>query len=138
MTQRSYQWFLSSLVAALLLVFLTGCGHQAGLPANALGNGGSAARAAEPMIQGGVVNAPVPTTGCGKVPPVAPGSTAMDMVVSNHLRRMYLLHVPLGYDSHQLTPLVLNMHGHGEIAIKQERYSQYSALADRDHFLVVY
>jgi polyhydroxybutyrate depolymerase len=46
--------------------------------------------------------------------------------------------VPAGYDSQAKTPLVLDIPGMNETAQEQELYSRYSALADQQHFIVVY
>ncbi len=131
MAQCSHKWFI---VVSLLIIFLSGCGQPASTPENNV----SSATTIDLALHDRIVNTPIATTGCGKASSVAPGSTAEATIVSNRLQRTYLLHVPTGYDPHRLTPLVLNMHGHGETALKQEHYSHYSALADRDRFLVVY
>jgi polyhydroxybutyrate depolymerase len=86
----------------------------------------------------GIVNAPIATTGCGKTSSIAVGSSANVTMTSDGLQRTYRLHVPAGYDANQMTPLVIDIHGHGGTAGWEERNSNYSALADQQHFLVVY
>jgi polyhydroxybutyrate depolymerase len=86
----------------------------------------------------GVVDVPVATTGCGKAPLVAPGTTASQSLTSGGLARTYLLHVPQGYQADRPAPLVLDFHGHTSNDTQQEAYSQFSTLADQQGFLVVY
>jgi poly(3-hydroxybutyrate) depolymerase len=49
-----------------------------------------------------------------------------------------LLHVPVGYNPHRLTPLVLAFHGGGGSGSGMERATGLSPLADRHGFLVAY
>lgn len=53
-------------------------------------------------------------------------------------RRVYVLHVPVGYVASVRTPLVLYFHGAGSSAERSDAGSGWSQLADRDRFLVVY
>jgi polyhydroxybutyrate depolymerase len=77
-------------------------------------------------------------TGCGKTPPAPPGTSVDEIVLSDHILRRYLLHIPLTYQDTRPTPLVLSFHGHGSSAWVQERLSGFSTLADRADFLVAY
>lgn len=119
------QWF----IAALLLLLFSGCARSSGAPVT------PSATANAPT---GIVTTPIATTGCGKAPPIAPGSTLAASITSDGMQRTYRLHVPSGYHPNQLTPLVLDIHGHGETDLQQEGYSGYSVLADQQNFLVVY
>jgi polyhydroxybutyrate depolymerase len=91
-----------------------------------------------------LVDRPVPTTGCGKVSPIKPGSSAnqsiaVDPAVSNgNLERSYLVHVPTGYERTRPVAVVLAFHGHGGNAADEERGTGFSTLADQDGFLAVY
>lgn len=87
---------------------------------------------------GTVVDTPVTTTGCGKAASTTAGTSASFSLTSGGLKRSYLMHIPVGYNASQMTPLVLNIHGRNETAQQQEVYSQYSTLADQAHFIVVY
>jgi len=109
--------------AILLIILLSGCARQTGASTTTSGT-----TTASPA-NGGIVNTPIPTTGCGKVSPLTPGSTADTTINSGGLQRTYRLHIPTGYDPNQMTPLVFDIHGHGGTAAQQERYTQYSASA---------
>lgn len=52
------------------------------------------------------------------------------------LLRSYIVHVPPGAAPPR--PLVINLHGGGGNAAGQQQYSGMDAVADREHFLVVY
>ncbi|GAA2716327.1 alpha/beta hydrolase family esterase [Actinoplanes palleronii] len=71
---------------------------------------GQAAWAATPS-PGKVIDRPVPTTGCGKRPPVPAGVATTRTVVSGGISRTYLLHLPAGYRPGRATPVVLSFHG---------------------------
>ena len=85
-----------------------------------------------------VVDAPQPSAGCGKPAPVAPGTSGAETLSSGGRSRAYRLHVPVGYQSTHPYPLVLNFHGHGSNAARQEAYTGFSLLADRHGFIVTY
>lgn len=85
-----------------------------------------------------VVDAPQPSAGCGKPAPVAPGTSAAEALNSGGRSRAYRLHVPVGYQPARPYPLVLNFHGHGSTAARQEAYTGFSRLADRHGFIVTY
>ncbi len=78
------------------------------------------------------------TKGCGKPAPIPPGSSANEMLRSGGLFRFYRLHVPTGYTSTHVLPLVLSFHGHGSDMLAQERLTGFSALANRRGFVVAY
>ena len=59
-------------------------------------------------------------------------------IVSSGQEREYLLHVPKSYDPTKPTPLVISMHGAAGWPTQQEETSQWSTLADRQGFIVVY
>jgi polyhydroxybutyrate depolymerase len=84
------------------------------------------------------ISIPIDTTGCGLPAPIPPGTSAVETLLSGGITRLYRLHIPPGYLPNQNTPLVLSFHGHGSSAKNQERLTGFSALADRDGFLVVY
>ena len=92
----------------------------------------------------GTVDHPVVSTGCGATPAGAPGATTKDEVAvspatnEGYATRSYWIHVPPGYDASRPTPLVLVFHGGGGTGIGMERATGWSALADRQRFLVVY
>jgi polyhydroxybutyrate depolymerase len=54
------------------------------------------------------------------------------------IRRSYYVHVPAGYSSSAPLPVVVALHGAFSTALKFERESGLSLLADREGFLVVY
>jgi polyhydroxybutyrate depolymerase len=56
----------------------------------------------------------------------------------NLLQRDFLLHVPPGYHGDSPLPLLLVMHGAFSTAVQTERETGFSALADRENFLVAY
>lgn len=52
--------------------------------------------------------------------------------------RTYHLHVPPGADSSKALPLVFAFHGGGGTGLQMERFSGFSALSDKEGFLVCY
>jgi polyhydroxybutyrate depolymerase len=76
-----------------------------------------------------------PASGCGTTAPS--GSTTL-AVRSGGLARTVIVHVPTGYRSGDRTPLVVNLHGSGTTADKQEALSGMDTTADQDGFLVAY
>jgi polyhydroxybutyrate depolymerase len=91
-----------------------------------------------------IVDALVPTTGCGARPAITPGTTGVATLTVDPAAdegmavRTYRVHVPAGYNGRQLTPVVLAFHGHGMTAAGMERLTHFSALSDRQGFLAVY
>lgn len=53
-------------------------------------------------------------------------------------RRMYLVHVPQGYDKGKAAALVLNFHGGGGNPVQQRNDSDMDRVADANGFIVVY
>jgi len=85
-----------------------------------------------------IFDSPQSTTGCGRIPPVTPGTSGEGTLVSGGLTRSYLLHIPRAYDLSHLYPLVLNFHGHGSTALHQAQITGFSRLADSLGFIVAY
>jgi polyhydroxybutyrate depolymerase len=52
--------------------------------------------------------------------------------------RSYLVHLPKSYTNNQYYPLVLVLHGRGGSGPKMAEYTQFSELADKQKFIVVY
>jgi polyhydroxybutyrate depolymerase len=125
------KWFIATI---LFIALFSGCGKSMGASHAATTPGTTTT----PTTYGSVVSTPIVTTGCGKASPTVPGQTIETSLTSGGLQRTYRLHVPVGYNSHQMTSLVLNFPGMNETAKEQESYTHYSALADQQHFLVVY
>lgn len=129
----------SEIIAALLLLlFACGCANRAATASGAPTMPPVSQSVTPSAASGGIVDMPLATTGCGKEPPFGAGRTEEMTLLSGGLQRMFRLHLPAGYNPSRPTPLVLNLPGHGESALQQERYSQYSALADQQNFIVVY
>src|SRR5205085_12472741 len=64
---------------------------------------------------------------------------AAALTAGNHTfalgERSYVVHVPVAQGA---LPVVINLHGGGSNAESQQRYSGMDAVADREHFIVVY
>ena len=64
---------------------------------------------------------------------------AAALTAGNHTfllgERSYIVHVPAAQGA---LPVVINLHGGGSNAESQQRYSGMDAVADREHFIVVY
>jgi polyhydroxybutyrate depolymerase len=109
-----------------------------------LASSNSIAQASQPLqtsdifAKNTIVSTLLATKGCGKPSPIPAGTSADGALYSGGLVRIYRLHVPRGYLPTHRTPLVLNFHGHGSAAWKQEALSGFSGLADKQGFLVVY
>src|SRR5437879_2739670 len=73
-----------------------------------------------PHSQAKIRHTTTPASGCGKRPPITPGNSANETIVSGGLKRKYRLHVPLDYHTFVKHTLVLNFHGHGSNALTQE------------------
>lgn len=109
-------------------------------------------RAARPLPAAGallaspgrLVDQPVASTGCGRLPMVRPGTTAQLSVAvppasaAGARTRRFWLHVPARYAPRHPAPLVLAFHGAGGTGPGMERTSGLSALADQRGFLVAY
>lgn len=90
------------------------------------------------------VNHLVATTGCGKVSPVAPGSS-INVTIAAHpaesigyTSRRFRIHVPRNYDDTRAVGVVLAFHGYGGSAAGMEGGSVFSTLADQQDFLALY
>jgi polyhydroxybutyrate depolymerase len=53
-------------------------------------------------------------------------------------QRSYSVHIPSGYDGITAMPLVVVIHGAFDTARGIEKFSGFSRLADREHFIVLY
>lgn len=140
MTQKAHMGFIAII---LLITLLSACGYDESVSTatpkgTTVPEGTTVPGSTMSSLPGSVVDTPVATTGCGKISPVAPGTSANATLTSGGLQRTYRLHVPTSYNPQQMLPLVLNIPGHAETALQQERSSQYSVLADQSHFLIVY
>jgi polyhydroxybutyrate depolymerase len=85
-----------------------------------------------------VVDTRIASTGCGKVAPFPAGVSGGGSLTSGGQIRTYWLHLPVGYQPNHRYALVLNFHGHGSIAQRQELVTGFSQLADQVGFIVVY
>lgn len=85
-----------------------------------------------------MITIPVPSSGCSKPAPFAPGLSMNGTIISGGYERQYRIHLPAGYHSSVLQPLVLNFHGHGSTAAVQEKLTKLSSLADQQDFIAVY
>ncbi len=65
-------------------------------------------------------------------------NTARKTLKVGQLERSYLLHVPPKLPAKKPAPLVLVFHGGSGNAVGLERFTRFSALADREGFLVAY
>ncbi|RJQ85095.1 alpha/beta hydrolase family esterase [Amycolatopsis panacis] len=74
----------------------------------------------------GVVDHPIPTTGCGRFTPGAAGTTTVGHLTSGGVQREYRIYVPARYNPHRSYPLVLSFHGHKRTAEWQEKLSGFS------------
>ena len=146
---RRIQTRVMALLGGLLLMLLVaGCGRPEGVAAARIG--ASPSPSPSPVTQhvpwpdDGAIDHPVATTGCGQVPPVAPGSSAQQSVAVNpaadegYTSRTYIIHVPTGYDAQRPTPLLLDFHGGGGTAAGTASSSGFTPLAERRGFLAVY
>ncbi len=66
------------------------------------------------------------------------GVTTKQMLDSGGVTRSYQLHVPDALRSDRAVPLVLVFHGSGADGASMERFSKFSAVADREGFIVAY
>ncbi|HLH62289.1 MAG TPA: PHB depolymerase family esterase [Ktedonobacteraceae bacterium] len=86
----------------------------------------------------------IATTGCGKVSPITPGTSA-SVTIDAHPRqaegytaRNYLVHVPINYSGDHPVPAVLIFHGYGGNPVGMEKSTAFSKLADQQDFIAVY
>jgi polyhydroxybutyrate depolymerase len=76
-----------------------------------------------------------PRSGCGT--PAAGGTRTLSPVLAGQVRQVRV-HVPVGYAPEVPVPVLLNLHGSGSTAAKQETQTGLDATADGHGFLVVY
>ncbi|MGP4018263.1 alpha/beta hydrolase family esterase [Saccharopolyspora sp. 5N708] len=74
-----------------------------------------------------VIDHPIPSAGCSRSAPVAPGTSETRTIVSGGATRSYLVHVPQDYRWVKPTSLVLSFHGHGRTSEYQDELSGFSA-----------
>lgn len=61
-----------------------------------------------------------------------------DTIHTGGMDRTFKVHIPLGYQPQNPTPLVLNYHGRGSNAFEHEKFSDFTSKADQAGFIVVY
>jgi polyhydroxybutyrate depolymerase len=87
---------------------------------------------------------PPRSSGCGRPPPLARGSSEDLTIASDpgqslgHATRGYRLHLPKGFRPGQPASLLLMFHGRGGTGAEIEGASPFSRLADRRGFVVAY
>jgi len=59
-------------------------------------------------------------------------------IKSQEIDRTFLLRVPKSYDDTKELPLVISLHGAGENGSKSEKQSGFTALAQKENFIVTY
>ena len=85
------------------------------------------------VLAGCASGRPVPSTGA------IPGNWRVETgLLKNGAQRSYLLHVPTGYQAGRDYPLVVVLHGAFSTAKEMEDWTGWSALADREGFIVAY
>ncbi len=93
---------------------------------------------ADPLGQT-VSDAPArPSAGCGQKPETFIGATSTVKINVNRKERIYLLHIPSGYDPNAPTPLVLSIHGYTDTAGGMESGTGMSRHADKYNYIVIY
>lgn len=123
---------VAALVSAVLLV---GCGTVAHASS---GTSAPAPTATPGHAVSAVTSVSTGSAGCGHRPPTTPGTTIGEALRAGGIERAYWLHVPRGYLPTHPLPLLLSFHGHGSTGLEQQATTDFSALADRDGFLVLY
>lgn len=127
----------------LLCLVLMGCSASGQATSPAIVNAPYANRYSSPTDTI-PVNHPVATSGCGKVAPVAPGSSVNVTIAAHpaeslgYSSRTYRIHVPRNYDYTHAVGVVLAFHGYGGSAAGMEAGSGLSTLADQQDFLALY
>jgi polyhydroxybutyrate depolymerase len=90
------------------------------------------------------IDHPVGTKGCGKLSPVASGSSSDQTFAVNpadslgYRTRSYRVHVPVAYKSNLPTALVLYFHGYGGTALLSDRISGFTPFSEKHNFIVAY
>jgi polyhydroxybutyrate depolymerase len=128
---RGRRPFTALLILLILLVPLAG-----GLAGCAPGRPAPVSRSS-PIAFAASPARPVRATssGCGRR--VVPGPATIDASVGGRLRLVRVF-LPAGYTGTQPLPLLLNLHGSGATAVKQERGTGLDATADEHRFIVAY
>jgi polyhydroxybutyrate depolymerase len=72
------------------------------------------------------------------LPVLLAGCVSRDSLWYNGQKRTYVVHLPPSYNSSELYPLVLVLHGGGGNARNAERMTGFSEKADEEGFIVVY
>jgi polyhydroxybutyrate depolymerase len=80
--------------------------------------------------------AAVPSVGCGQ--PWTPEANIHGTLAFGGLQRLYLLHIPLGYNPTTAVPLILNLPGTAMDEHMEALLTHMSTTADQDGFVVVY
>lgn len=129
---RSARWMSRQLTAIALAGFtlaVAGCALQGLAPAHHTG-----IRA--------TFHAPVRVSAsrsvCGEPPPVLPGASGDQALISGGVTRSYRVHIPTRYGGDRPVPVMLIVHGDGGSAGGIESYTGMSDLADRADFIAVY
>jgi len=95
-----------------------------------------------PLVAGALLIAALAGCAAGPALPstgAAPGTWRVNVgVQQNGAARSYLLHVPARYEAGRAYPLVVVVHGAFSTAREMEQWTRWSALADREGFLVAY
>lgn len=79
------------------------------------------------------------TPALSRLPKPAGMTYEVKMGVRFHgFRRTYRVHLPTGYSAARPLPMVVVVHGAFDTATGMERFTGFSALADQEHFIVVY
>ena len=140
-SHRTYMCILA--LALLLCLLLISCASSNQPAAPGVINASNANRYSPPTDTL-PINHLVATTGCGKVSPVAPGTSVNVTIVAHpaealgNASRTYRIHVPKEYNATHAVSVVLVFHGYGGNAAGMERGSGFSTLADEQGFLAVY
>jgi polyhydroxybutyrate depolymerase len=81
-----------------------------------------------------------PSSECAQVSDdaVEPGKTSARSVESSGHPRCYLLHIPPGYRSENLSPVVITLHGFAANGSQIQEVSQWDKLADTENFITIY
>lgn len=79
-----------------------------------------------------------PSAGCDQQPETYIGATSTIKTNVNGKDRIYLLHIPAGYDPGKPTPLVLSTHGYTDTAGGMESGTGMSYHADKYEYIVIY
>ncbi len=80
------------------------------------------------------VAAAAASTGCGTS---SPGTAILSLKIKG-INRTVIVHVPTGYTNATKLALVLNLHGSGSTAAKQDIFSDMDQTANEDDFIVAY